>query len=93
MIAKKIDDNQKVIVTQLRRIGASVAVTSMLGKGFPDIVVGFRNKNFLFELKDGNKTESRKRLTEDEQKFFNQWKGQVHKVETFDEILKVLQAA
>lgn len=91
MRAKKIDENQNLIVKQLRRIGCSVAVTSMIGKGFPDFVCGWRKKNFLFELKDGNKSESRKRLTDAEEKFFATWQGQVHKVESFDEILKIIQ--
>jgi len=92
VIAKKVDTNQSQIVKQLRKIGCSVAITSMIGNGFVDIVVGFRNKNFLFELKDGNKSASRKRLTPDEEKFFLTWKGQVNKVETLDEILKIIAA-
>ena len=91
MRARKIDDNQNEIVKMLRRIGCSVAITSMVGKGMPDLLIGFRKKNFLFELKDGNKTESRKRLTPDEEKFFNTWQGQVNKVESFEEILKIIQ--
>jgi Holliday junction resolvase len=89
--ARKIDDNQNEIVKMLRRIGCSVAITSMVGKGFPDIICAFRGKNFLFEIKDGNKSESRKRLTPDEEKFFNTWQGQISKVESFDEILKIIQ--
>ena len=91
MRARKIDDNQNEIVKQLRRIGCSVAITSMVGKGMPDLLIGFRKKNFLFELKDGNKSESRKRLTPDEEKFFNTWQGQISKVESFEEILKIIQ--
>ena len=91
MRARKIDDNQNEIVKQLRRIGCSVAITSMVGNGMPDLLIGFRKKNFLFELKDGNKSESRKRLTPDEEKFFNTWQGQVNKVESFEEILKIIQ--
>jgi len=87
----RTDDNQSHIVKMLRKIGCSVAVTSMLGNGFPDLTVGFRNKNFLFELKDGNKSASRKRLTPDEEKFFNSWQGQIDKVESFEEILKIIQ--
>ena len=91
MRARKIDDNQNEIVKMLRRIGCSVAITSMVGNGMPDLLIGFRKKNFLFELKDGNKTESRKRLTIAEEKFFSTWQGQVNKVESFEEILKIIQ--
>lgn len=91
MLAKKTDVNQKKIVQDLRRIGASVFVTSSVGKGFPDLVCGFRGKNFLLELKDGNKSKSRKKLTDDETKFHLTWRGQVSTVETIDDILKIIQ--
>ena len=86
----RIDDNQKEVVSQLRKLGVSVAITSMLGKGFPDLVLGHQNKNFLIELKDGSKTKSRKTLTEDEAKFFNDWKGQVDKCESLDDICRII---
>jgi Holliday junction resolvase len=87
----RIDDNQKEVVSQLRKLGVSVAITSMLGKGFPDLVLGHQNKNYLIELKDGSKTKSRKTLTEDEEKFFNDWRGSVCKCENIDEILKYIE--
>jgi hypothetical protein len=90
MRAKRIDANQNEIVNQLRKIGASVFITSMIGKGFPDIIVGCRGINFLIELKDSSKPNSAKKLTPDEQAFFDTWKGTVHKCETFDEILKII---
>jgi len=90
MRAKKIDTNQNDIVKHLRKCGASVHITSMLGGGFPDLVVGVGGKNFLIELKDGDKTESRKRLTPDEVKFFDRWNGQVNKCETLEDIFKII---
>ena len=86
----RIDDNQKEVVSQLRKLGVSVAITSMLGKGFPDLVLGHQNKNYLIELKDGSKTKSRKTLTEDEEKFFNDWRGQVDKCESLDDICRII---
>jgi Holliday junction resolvase len=91
MRAKRIDENQTQIVEELRKRGFSVAVTSSLGKGFPDIVVGRKNKNFLFELKDNKKTTSQKKLTPDEEKFKEGWKGQYNVVETIEEIIKLCQ--
>lgn len=73
--AAKIDANQKGIVEQLRKLGVSVAVTSQLGKGFPDIAVGFGGYTILMEIKDGSRPPSERRLTDDEQKFFSKWKG------------------
>jgi hypothetical protein len=91
MRARRIDANQNSIVNSLRRLGASVHISSMIGKGFPDIVVGFRGINYLFELKDSEKPNSAKKLTPDEQAFFDSWKGSVHKCETLDEILFILK--
>ena len=86
----RTDDNQQLIVKQLRQLGCSVAITSMIGKGFPDLVIGYKNKNFLVELKDGAKTKSQKGLTMDESKWHTQWKGQVDKCESLEEICKVI---
>lgn len=86
----RTDDNQKLIVEQLRKLGVSVAVTSMLGKGFPDLVLGYQNRNFLVELKDGAKPKSQKGLTMDEAKFFTAWKGQCDKCESLEEVCKII---
>jgi hypothetical protein len=90
MRAKKVDGNQKRIVDQLRKLNISVQHLHTIGQGCPDLLLGFRNRNFLIELKDESKPPSAKKLTDDEQEFFNEWNGQVSKCETLDEILKVV---
>ena len=90
MRAKKIDSNQPRIVEQLRKLHVSVRVLSMVGEGFPDLVIGFRGANYFIELKDPSKPPSKRRLTPDEQDFFNSWRGQVAKCETLEEILVVI---
>lgn len=90
MRAKRVDDNQKQIVSQLRQLGATVRHLHMVGDGLPDIIVGYRKQNFLIEIKDGKKIKSKKKLTDDEQEFFDTWKGQVDKCETLEEIIKVV---
>jgi hypothetical protein len=90
MRAKKIDTNQNLIVTQLRKCGVSVAITSMVGKGFPDLIIGRAGQNFLIELKDGNKSKSRKKLTLLEETFFQSWTGQINIAENFDEIKNII---
>ena len=52
----RVDANQKEIVQQLRKRGISVLHTHQLGKGAPDIVIGYMNQNYLIEIKDGNKS-------------------------------------
>ena len=88
--ARKIDDNQTLIVKQLRKCGVSVFITSMVGKGFPDLLIGTAGRNYLIELKDGAKSASRKKLTDDEKVFFDYWAGQVDKCESFEEIAKII---
>lgn len=90
MRARKIDSNQPRIVEQLRALHVSVRVLSMVGEGFPDLELGFRRQNFLIELKDPAQPPSKRRLTEDEQEFFDTWHGQVNKCETLEEILVVI---
>ena len=90
--AARIDANQSEIVNALRDVGASVAITSMVGNGFVDIVVGFRGRNYLLEIKDGSKPPSKRRLTEDEQKFFDTWRGTVFVANNTDEALEIIGA-
>lgn len=77
MRAKRTDANQQHIVKALRKIGFSVFITSMVGQGFGDIVVGVHGRNFLFEVKDGDKHASQQRLTNAENLFHLTWKGQI----------------
>lgn len=88
----RTDDNQNEIVQALRAIGASVAITSALGSGFPDIVAGYRGVNYLIEIKDGSKPPSRRKLTPDEQRFHDLWRGTVIVVNDIDEALKAVGA-
>ena len=71
----KVDGNQKEIVEFLRANGVSVAITSQLGKGFPDLVCGYRYMTFLLEIKDGSLVPSKQKLTPDEKAFLDSWRG------------------
>jgi len=89
--AAKVDENQNRVVKALRKIpGVSVAITSQLGKGFPDLVVGYKKSNYLIELKDGEKFKSQQKLTDDEIEWHSKWKGHVIICNSLDEILEVL---
>ena len=78
--AAKVDRNQSEIVAALRGIGATVQPLHTVGKGCPDLLVGFRGRNWLIEVKDWKLPPSEKRLTEDQQEWHAGWKGQVAKV-------------
>jgi len=89
--AAKVDSNQADIVGKLRKIpGISVAVTSALGDGFVDIVVGFRKRSYLIEIKDGAKVPSKRKLTTCEQKFKDKWTGCYFVANSFDDIIDYL---
>lgn len=88
----RVDENQKEIVSGLRAIGATVALLSSLGSGIPDILVGFRGKNYLMEIKNPEKPIRDQRLTKDEQVWIDAWWGQVDVVKTLGEGLVVIGA-
>lgn len=52
----------------------------MVGRGCPDILVGWRQKNFLFEIKDSAKPPSARELTPDERDWIEGWRGPVYVV-------------
>jgi hypothetical protein len=89
--AAKVDANQPEIVDALRRAGASVRHTHMIGAGFPDIAVGYRSQTVLVEIKDGSKPPSARKLTADEARFFEEWRGAAAVVETVDDALALLK--
>ncbi|SPA44622.1 hypothetical protein [Cupriavidus taiwanensis] len=85
--AAKVDDNQAEIVKALRQIGATVQPIHQIGKGCPDLLVGWRGMNTLLELKDGRKPPSARKLTQDEVDWHETWRGQVAVVETVEEAI------
>ena len=91
MVIRKTDANHKEIMEQCRQIpNLSVFSTHTIGKGFPDIVVGYKGKNYLFEIKNKKKTKSQKKLTPDEEKFHFTWNGQINIVESIFDIINLI---
>jgi hypothetical protein len=94
MRIRRVDSNQKEIVRRLRLIPLlTVAHTHTVGKGIPDVIVGYQGINYLFEIKDGSLPKSRKKLTEAEQSFHDSWAGKIHIIESFDDVLNILKIA
>ena len=91
MTHRHTDGNQAEIVKTLRGIpGIVVKDTHALGDGFPDIEVGFRGRNYLFEIKDPAKPPNKRKLTSDEVIWHRDWTGQVNVVLSAEEIFKVI---
>ena len=86
----RIDANQPLIVKALREAGASVLSLSPMGGGCPDLLVGYKGRNLLMEIKDPTKKPSQRKLTDDEYVFHSGWAGNVFLVETAVEALKLL---
>lgn len=86
----RTDANQAEITAALRKAGCSVTPTHTIGSGFPDLVVGYKNNNFLMEIKDGAKPPSARELTKDEKKFHIEWRGTVHIVYSVEDALRVV---
>ena len=88
----KVDANQAAIVRALRQIGASVQSLADIGDGCPDLLVSFRNRMFLMEVKDGNQPASKRRLTEAEENWIRNWQAPVLIVESVDQALKFMNS-
>lgn len=91
--AAKVDANQAEIVAALRGAGASVQHLHTVGKGCPDILVGYRRQNILMEIKDGSLPPSRRGLTADELEWHDAWRGNVCVVNSVRDALGVIGCA
>ena len=81
-----LDANHTEIVARLRQIGATVVDLAKVGKGCPDILVGFRGNTYLMEIK--TKT-GYVRATQEQ--FFRSWSGgHIAVVRSFDDAYNVL---
>lgn len=87
--AKRKDDNQSDIVDALRAIGCTVMVMHVPC----DLLVGYRGRNVLLEVKDGAKPPSARKLTTDQVIFQAEWRGQYDVVKSIDEAIAAVQRA
>ena len=81
----RADTNQNRIVKYLRETGKTVMVLSQVGYGCPDLLVGFRGRNWLFEVKGKNG-----RLSQTQQEWHELWRGCVYVVRTVKEVRDIL---
>lgn len=83
--AAKRDTNEAPIVRGLREIGATVQ--QLNEKDAPDLVVGFRGDNYLFEVKD---PANYGKLRPGQKDWHENWRGQVHVIECVEDAWQVM---
>jgi len=87
VVYKRVDSNQVEIVKELRRLGMEVEHLHSVGKGCPDILVGWKGKNCLLEIKRDEKA----KLTPDQVLWHHSWKGQVAVVTNVIDAIKAVK--
>ena len=78
------DENHKAIVEGLRQYGATVQDLGDVGGGCPDILVGWRGRNYLIEIK----RDSKAKLNKTQENWHAGWKGSVYKCHTLGHVLR-----
>lgn len=91
----KRDANHTEIVKALEAAGCSVLDLAANGSGCPDILVGYRERNVLVEIKRpgvfGKKRGKTQARTDEAQKLFREtWRGAVAVVWTIDDALRAV---
>lgn len=90
--AAKVDATQAEIVSALKGAGATVQHLHSVGQGCPDLVAGYRGRNFLLECKPRIGSPSDRKLRPNQIEWHQGWKGQVAVVETPEAALAVIGA-
>lgn len=84
---KKVDNNQLEIVKVFKSLGATVLNLSGVGKGCPDLLIGYKGISVLVEIK--SKTG---KFTEPQLKFMEQWQGgAVNRIDSVDGAIRLIK--
>ena len=79
----RIDKNHTEIVAVLQQVGVTVQDLSQVGAGCPDIICGYKGKNYFFEIKS-----EKGKLNKKQEQWHSLWRGQVNTIyneyEAFD---------
>jgi hypothetical protein len=87
------DCNEAEIVAALRGVGATVVLISAVG--VPDLLVGYRGRNFLLEVKQPLGPRgggSHASLTDAQVEFIQQWRGEVCVVRSPEQALAAISS-
>jgi len=85
---KRVDENQQQLVHTFIALGASVLNLSRVGQGCPDLLIGYKNKSVLVEIKKDSKAT----FTEPQIKFMQNWRGgAVSRVDSVDAAIRLIK--
>ena len=87
--AKRVDENQKTLIHTFIALGASVLNLSTVGRGCPDLLIGYRGKHsILVEIKRDEKA----KYTEPQEKFMQSWRGgAVVRIDSVDAAIRLIK--
>lgn len=85
----RVDANQKEILQVARQMGARALSLTDLGQGAPDILIGWRGYNYLWEIK--NKL-GENIISQEQQDWMDTWRGQVCVIRTVQEAIEFLNS-
>ncbi len=88
--AKRVDDNQLELVRLLNDIPG--VKCDVLGQPV-DLLVGYRGRNYLFEVKRPDKIGRKSAYTEKQKKWLLNWPGHISVVATFDDVWNEISGA
>lgn len=83
--AARVDANQPAVVEALRKAGAEVTHMHQLGGGVPDLLVSFRQRWFLMEVKSGEGV-----LSEDQRTWIGKQRAPVYVVKGPEQAVRFL---
>ena len=71
----KRDANHSEIVAALQEYGVSVIDTSHIGRGFPDLMLGWYGQTLMMEIKNPKTQYGRRGLNKNQMRWKEDWKG------------------
>jgi len=84
--AANVDRNHAEIVNALRGRGCTVQSLAPVGKGCPDLLVGYCGDNFLFEIKAFKEYTVKGALTPEQLEWHRNWRGQVGVIRCVEDV-------
>lgn len=91
--AARVDESQPKIVRALRAVGAMVVSLAGVGGDVPDLLVGFRGRTYLFEVKAPGREMHHRQRVRRQAEWRARWPGgPVNAIATPEEALRIIGA-